>query len=88
MRQGFVRSVDDVPDFRRGNKDVGRQAAAAIVARLSKRANGLIAGTFQCIGGDIDPKAWAHRLREREQDGEYLSLFQAQAWRAALGVSE
>jgi len=33
-----------------------------------------------------DPKAWAHRLREREQNGEILSLYQRKTWRDALGV--
>lgn len=33
-----------------------------------------------------DPKAWAWRLKEREDRGGRLSLAQSQMWRAALGV--
>ena len=33
-----------------------------------------------------DPKAWAHRLRDREYAGENLSLYQRKTWREALGV--
>lgn len=35
-----------------------------------------------------DPKAWAHKLREREQNGEQLSGYQKQAWREALKTNE
>ena len=31
------------------------------------------------------PQAWAHRLRDREQEGETLTGFQRRAWREALG---
>lgn len=31
-----------------------------------------------------DPKAWAYRLRDREEGGEVLSPMQADAWRRAL----
>jgi len=31
-----------------------------------------------------DPKAWAWALREREERGERLTLFQREAWRTAL----
>ena len=31
-----------------------------------------------------DPKAWAHKLKVREQAGEQLSIAQAELWRAAL----
>lgn len=30
------------------------------------------------------PRAWAERLRDREQRGEQLTRFQAEAWRTAL----
>jgi hypothetical protein len=33
-----------------------------------------------------DPKAWAHRLRDREQAGELLSKVQREAWRSALKI--
>lgn len=33
------------------------------------------------------PRAWAHRLKEREEAGEPLSLTARQAWRAALRES-
>ncbi len=33
-----------------------------------------------------DPKAWAHRLREREYAGENLSNYQRKMWRQAMGV--
>lgn len=32
------------------------------------------------------PRAWAHRLRERERQGEHLSPLQKQWWREALRV--
>lgn len=35
-----------------------------------------------------DPKAWAHRLRERELNGEDLSNYQRKTWREALGVDK
>jgi hypothetical protein len=31
-----------------------------------------------------DPKAWAHRLKAREQAGEHLTTIQREAWRTAL----
>ncbi len=37
---------------------------------------------------DSDPKAWARRLRYRELCGERLSMYQRNAWREALGVSD
>jgi len=33
-----------------------------------------------------DPKAWAHRLRDREQAGDVLSKVQREAWRTALKI--
>lgn len=33
-----------------------------------------------------DPKAWAHRLRDREYAGDELSNYQRKMWRQALGV--
>jgi hypothetical protein len=33
-----------------------------------------------------DPKSWAKRLRERELNGDILSLHQRKMWRDALGV--
>ena len=35
-----------------------------------------------------DEKAWASRLREREERGEVLSLYQKQCWRIALNLPE
>lgn len=32
-----------------------------------------------------NPKAWAERLRDREQGGSYLTRVQRQAWREVLG---
>jgi hypothetical protein len=34
--------------------------------------------------GSSDPRAWAKRLQARENAGEHLSKFQADAWRQAL----
>lgn len=34
-----------------------------------------------------NPKAWAHAMRWREENGLKLSAFQQTAWRAALGVA-
>jgi hypothetical protein len=31
-----------------------------------------------------DPKAWAHKLRARENAGEELTRMQREAWRTAL----
>jgi hypothetical protein len=31
-----------------------------------------------------DPKAWAHKLRDRENAGEELTRTQREAWRTAL----
>jgi hypothetical protein len=36
--------------------------------------------------GEFDPKAWAWKLRAREQAGERLTLAQREMWRAALHV--
>lgn len=33
------------------------------------------------------PKAWAHRLKAREEAGEQLSRAQREAWRCALRIS-
>lgn len=38
----------------------------------------------QAIATAADPLAWAHRLRQREQSGERLSIVQRAAWRSAL----
>jgi hypothetical protein len=34
-----------------------------------------------------DHKAWAHRLRQREKDGDRMSDYQKKAWREALKVT-
>lgn len=34
---------------------------------------------------DAHPKAWAHRLKRREDNKELLSAFQRSAWREAIG---
>lgn len=34
-----------------------------------------------------DPKAWAHRLRQREFQCARLTIFQRKAWREALGAA-
>lgn len=34
-----------------------------------------------------DPKAWAHNLKKKEQNGEKLSILQKSMWRAALRES-
>lgn len=45
--------------------------------------------TWQTLGGTgADPRAWAKSLRDRERAGEKLTLYQAQAWREALRVTE
>ena len=38
--------------------------------------------------GDAPSKEWAKRLREREQRGDHLTIFQREAWREALKVQE
>lgn len=49
-------------------------------------AEGLRAAAHQLITRGDNPKAWAHRLREREQAGERLSPPQRAMWRSALGA--
>lgn len=36
------------------------------------------------VFGQIEPKAWAHKLRQREADGDELTEAQRAMWRAAL----
>lgn len=42
-----------------------------------------VRAAWKPVGGG-GPRAWAERLREREQRGERLTKFQSEAWRAAL----
>lgn len=49
-----------------------RRAAIAKLADIAK-------------GNNRDPKAWAYRLRDRERNGEQLSIVQRQMWRDVLG---
>lgn len=51
----------------------------AILLELKKLVQGF---------GRQDPKAWAHKLRERERNGENLSRVQRDAWREALRVRD
>lgn len=51
-------------------------------AVVSKARAGLVALGQQ----PRDPKAWAHRLRDREESGDHLSPLQRRFWREALGV--
>lgn len=37
--------------------------------------------------GQGDPRAWAYKLRDREQAGEELSIAQRQMWRDALNAA-
>ena len=39
---------------------------------------------MRMAGGSDDPKAWAWRLRDRENAGERLTIAQRDMWRAAL----
>lgn len=34
----------------------------------------------------VNPKAWAYRLKALDEDGQHVSLFQRQCYRAALGL--
>lgn len=36
------------------------------------------------FGRNKDPRAWAYRLRDRENRGEHLTPFQRDAWREAI----
>lgn len=56
----------------------GDKPSQSTLARLDAAVSGVLAA-------DRDPRAWARRLREREQAGERLTLFQRNAWRQALG---
>lgn len=40
------------------------------------------------LKGPKDPKAWAHKLRQREGAGESLSRIQKSMWRDALGIKD
>lgn len=52
---------------------------------MSKRLVDVLKGLKSM--GQGDPRAWAHRLRQREQAGEELSMAQLQMWRDALNAS-
>lgn len=45
-----------------------------------------LAGLRQQLDAPRDPKAWAWRLKAREEGGEQLTPAQREAWRAALHV--
>lgn len=55
-------------------------ASAAVIERA---VNDALARTQDSLSG---PKAWAYRLRAREEAGEKLTLFVRKAWREALRV--
>jgi hypothetical protein len=38
-------------------------------------------------GAKSDPRAWAYKLRQLEEQGEKLSIIQKQMWRNAIGVA-
>lgn len=80
--------LGDIPEYRRGIREVGQKALREIKAFLGNQKPGFIAGTFQHCGGrtDLDPREWAKVLRVREQGGEDLSIAQKESWRAALGI--
>ena len=40
------------------------------------------------LKGPKDPKAWAHKLRQREEARESLSRIQKSMWRDALGLKD
>jgi len=45
-----------------------------------------IVGRLRQLTQPVHPKAWAHRLQQREQRGEQLSMASRHAWREALGL--
>ncbi len=65
-----------------------RKAAPEPVAPFSHEEKVFVLGEFKKAlqAMNRDPKAWAHRLRERELSGENLSNYQRKCWRQALGV--
>ena len=67
------------PDARPALPAPAGQATPADIARLARAVAPLRA--------PLDPKAWAHRLKAREEGGERLSRTQREAWRAALHSS-
>lgn len=66
--------------------------AANLCRNLSpegKRARGDLQRLLDVLKGkDRNPKAWAERLRQREENGDVLNHAQQSAWRLALRVKE
>lgn len=64
------------------------KSAPEPVEPMSEEEKRFILGEFKKAlqAMNKDPKAWAHKLRQREADGDSLSLIQRKMWREALGV--
>lgn len=67
-----------------------KKANFEAIEPLSEGEKGFILGEFKKALQTMnkDPKAWAHKLREREANGDSLSLIQRKMWREALGVQQ
>ena len=66
----------------RSNRKATPAAPARPVTEAEKRA---AVESFRSLArGGTDPKHWAAKLKQRELDGEHLSLIQKRFWREAL----
>lgn len=76
-------------------RDICRRAPPKIVAAIahqpqrSAASDSIASKALAAIRSDKpDPKAWAHKLKAREEAGEPLNQFQRDAWREALGIGK
>lgn len=63
-----------------------RSSAPTLTRADKQEILGRLRGMVRGIGGSENPRAWAERLREREESGERLGDVQRHAWRDALRV--
>ena len=60
-----------------------------VARRLTQDEKSAIVQSLRTLASStVHPRAWAHKLREREQGGERLSGPQRAAWREVLGAQE
>lgn len=67
---------------------INRPEPAAKLLPAPKASNAVVAAVLGAMKPkhDIDPKAWAHELRDREKRGDRLTRAQRDMWRAAIGA--
>lgn len=90
-------AIDNLPSDKAPNhlqfRDLCRKAPPKEFERLSyapAKGDGYanFASAFSSHQDAKDHKAWAKRLKQREEDGEVLSQIQRDAWREALGIKK